>query len=73
MLVSWCLVSGNGDWLARMRTVVVLVSIRQSSNAVLRFTSYGFLLESIKPSIERNRKAALALVFTGAAASVITV
>lgn len=52
---------------------VVPVTIKQSSNALVRFTSYSMLLDWVKPRLEKVRSGTMAPAVAGAGAGVITV
>jgi solute carrier family 25 citrate transporter 1 len=52
---------------------VVPVTLKQSANAMVRFTSYNFLLESLRPMFDRAGASSITSVVTGAMAGVVTV
>lgn len=52
---------------------VLPVTMKQGTNALVRFTSYGAILDAIKPSMQRNGSGALAPTIAGALAGVVTV
>lgn len=52
---------------------VVPVTIKQSSNAMVRFTSYSALLDWVKPRLDRIGSVTMAPAVAGAAAGVVTV
>lgn len=52
---------------------VVPVIIKQSSNALVRFTSYSALLDWVKPRLEKIGSATTAPAVAGAGAGVVTV
>ncbi|KAF4879228.1 Tricarboxylate transport protein [Colletotrichum siamense] len=52
---------------------ILPVTLKQGSNALVRFTSYNALLDVISPPMELRGKGSLAPVFAGATAGVITV
>lgn len=52
---------------------VVPVTIKQSSNALVRFTSYSTLLDWVKPRLEEAGSGTMAPAVVGAAAGIITV
>ncbi|KAJ3959506.1 hypothetical protein N0V92_003892 [Colletotrichum tropicale] len=52
---------------------ILPVTLKQGSNALVRFTSYNALLDVISPLMELRGKGSLAPVFAGATAGIITV
>ena len=52
---------------------VIPVTIKQSSNALVRFTSYSTLLDWVKPRLEQTSSATMAPAMAGAGAGIITV
>ncbi|KAJ9150257.1 hypothetical protein NKR23_g3671 [Pleurostoma richardsiae] len=52
---------------------VVPVTMKQGSNALVRFTSYNAMLDVLEPALEQAGRKGLAPAFAGAAAGVVTV
>ncbi|KAF0323751.1 hypothetical protein GQ607_008960 [Colletotrichum asianum] len=52
---------------------ILPVTLKQGSNALVRFTSYNALLDVISPPMELRGKGSLAPVFAGATAGIVTV
>ncbi|KAF9876830.1 hypothetical protein CkaCkLH20_05676 [Colletotrichum karsti] len=63
----------GADGIAGLFRGVLPVTLKQGSNALVRFTSYNALLDMIRPPMESSGKGAMAPVLAGAAAGIVTV
>lgn len=61
------------DGMAGLFRGILPVTLKQGSNALVRFTTYNALVDAIRPSMDQAGQGGLAPVLAGAAAGVVTV